>query len=194
MKKTMENLLKAFVGESQARNRYRMYSKVAKKEGYVQIAELFLETAENEWEHGNTFFQLAQELKKDNSKKPDALKFNTEAPFILGTTVDNLKAAIAGEHYENSELYPEFADVAEKEGFTKIATRIRAIAKAELHHEERYTALLKEVEAGTVFKKEQEVEWTCIECGYVHKGKEPPQKCPSCDHDRGYFKIKCEKY
>ncbi|MHC1592391.1 MAG: rubrerythrin [Candidatus Helarchaeales archaeon] len=194
MKKTIECLMKAFVGESQARNRYRMYAKVARKEGYLQISEIFLETAENEWEHGNTFFQLAQELKKESSEEADALKFKTEAPFVLGNTIENLKAAIAGEHYENSDLYPGFAEVAEKEGLIKIATRIRAIAKAEIHHEERYKALLKEVEAGTVFKKEEEVEWTCMECGYVHKGKEPPEKCPSCEHDRSYFKIRCEKY
>jgi rubrerythrin len=194
MKKTIENLTKAFVGESQARNRYTFYSKVAKKEGFEQIAEIFLVTAENEREHASWFFKLINELKKKGKENLDEIKIETAAPTILGTTAENLKAAIAGENYENSKLYPEFADIAEKEGFTEIARRIRAIAIAEKHHEERYRKLLKEVEAGTVFKKTKEVWWVCRECGYMHFGKEPPDKCPSCDHEESFYQIKCEEY
>ena len=194
MKNTIENLLKAFIGESQARNRYTFYAKIAKNEGFEQIAEIFLITAENEKEHASNLFKLINELKKKSSEKLDEIKVEAAAPTVLGSTAENLKAAIAGENYEHTKMYPEFADFAEKEGFPEIATRLRGIAKAEKHHEERYKKLLKEVEAGTVFKKEKDVWWVCRECGYVHFGKEPPEKCPSCDHARSYFQLKCEEY
>lgn len=194
MKNTIENLVKAFIGESQARNRYTFYAKIAKKEGFEQIAEIFLITAENEKEHASNLFKLINELKKKSNEKLDEIKVEVAAPTVLGSTAENLKAAIAGENYENTKMYPEFADVAEKEGFSEIAKRIRAIAKAEKHHEERYKKLLKEVEADTVFKKEKDVWWVCRECGYIHFGKEPPEKCPSCDHVRSYFQLKCEEY
>ena len=194
MKNTIENLVKAFIGESQARNRYTFYAKVAETAGFEQIAGIFLITAENEKEHANNIFKLINELKKKSSEKLDEVKVEASAPTVLGSTAENLKAAIAGENYENTKMYPEFADVAEKEGFPEIAERLRAIAKAEKHHEERYKKLLKEVEAGTVFKKEKEVQWVCRECGYVHLGREPPEKCPSCDHSRSYFQLKCEEY
>ncbi len=190
MKKTVKNLTKAFIGESQARNRYTFYAKVAKKEGFEQIAEIFLITADNEKEHAKRLFEHIQELKEGVNE----IKVEAVAPTVYGNTVENLKAAIAGEHYENTEMYPEFAKVAEEEGLTVIAVRLRAISKAEEHHEERYKKLLKEVEAGTVFKKNKEVWWFCRECGYVHLGKQPPEKCPSCDHDRSFFQIKCEEY
>jgi len=194
VKKTIENLVKAFIGESQARNRYTFYAKVAKKEGFEQIAGIFLITAENEKEHASNLFRLINELKKKSDEELDEIKVEAAAPTILGNTAENLKAAIAGENYENTIMYPEFADVAEKEGFPEIATRLRAIAKAEKHHEERYRKLLKQVETGTFFKKEKEVWWVCRECGYIHFGKEPPEKCPSCDHPRSYFQLKCEEY
>ncbi|MDD5450850.1 MAG: rubrerythrin family protein [Desulfovibrionales bacterium] len=194
MKKTIENLVKAFIGESQARNRYSFYSKIAKKEGFEQIAEIFLITAENEKEHASWLFKLINELKKKSGERLDEIRVEAAAPTVLGTTAENLKAAIAGEHYEYTSMYPEFADMAEKEGLPEIALRLRAIARAEEHHEERYKKLLKEVEAGTVFKKEKEVSWVCRECGYVHFGTEPPEKCPSCDHERSYYQIKCEEY
>ncbi|MGC9346230.1 MAG: rubrerythrin [Candidatus Bathyarchaeales archaeon] len=194
MKNTIENLVKAFIGESQARNRYTFYAKTAKNEGFEQIAEIFLITAENEKEHASNLFKLINELKKKSSEKPDEIKVEAAAHTVHGSTVENLKAAIAGENYEYTEMYPEFADVAEKEGFPEIAARLRAIGKAEEHHEERYKKLLREVEAGTVFRKEKEVWWVCRECGYVHFGKEPPEKCPSCDHPRSYFQLKCEEY
>jgi len=194
MKNTIENLVKAFIGESQARNRYTFYAKIAKNEGYEQIAEILLITAENEKEHASNLFKLINELKKKSNEKLDEIKVEAAAPTVLGSTAENLKAAIAGENYENTKMYPEFAETAEKEGFPEIAERLRAIAKAEGHHEERYKKLLKEVKAGTFFKKEKDVWWVCRECGYVHFGKEPPEECPSCDHLRSYFQLKCEEY
>ena len=190
MGETIENLTKAFIGESQARNRYTFYSKIAKKEGYEQISEIFLISAENEKEHASWLFKLINEL-KDNL---EAIKVAAEAPTALGNTTDNLKAAIAGENYEHTTMYPEFALAAEEEGLTDIATRLRAIAEAEKHHEERYAKLLRELETGTLFKKDKEVWWICRECGYQYFGKTPPEKCPSCDHDQGYYQIKSEEY
>ena len=192
--RTLENLAKAFVGESQARNRYTFYASIARKEGYEQIAEIFSITAENEKEHAETLFKLLNELMEKAGRKLEKIKIDTVVPTTLGSTVDNLKAAIAGEHYEYTEMYPEFADVAEKEGLPDIAKRLRAIAEAERHHEERYKKLLKEVEAGTLFKKDKDVWWVCMECGYVHYGREPPEECPSCKHPRSYFMVKCEEY
>ncbi|MFZ3062406.1 MAG: rubrerythrin family protein [Actinomycetota bacterium] len=194
MQKTIENLAKAFIGESQARNRYTFYSKTAKKEGFEQIAEIFLTTAENEKEHATWLFRLIQELKGKSGQKLESINVEAIAPLVLGDTKENLQAAIAGENYENTVMYPEFANEALGEGLKDIAKRLRAIAKAEEHHEERYTKLLKQVEAGTVFRKETQVYWVCRECGYVHFGVEPPVKCPSCDHDRSYYQIKCEEY
>ncbi|WP_456469336.1 rubrerythrin [Archaeoglobus sp.] len=180
---TLENLVKAFIGESMARNRYTFYAKVAKDEGYVFIQRVFLETAENEKEHAETLFEFIQQLRGDN----DAVNVEAEAPLVLGTTAENLKAAIAGEHYENTEMYPSFADEAEKEGYEEMAARLRAIGKAEEHHERRYRRLLEEIEKGTFFKRDNEVAWICLECGYIHYGTEPPEKCPSCGHSRAYY-------
>ncbi|MFO7872040.1 MAG: rubrerythrin family protein [Candidatus Undinarchaeales archaeon] len=194
IKKTIENLTKAFIGESQARNRYTIYSKIAKKEGYEQVSELFLLTAENEREHAKWLFRMINDLKKKSSEDLDELEVDASAPIILGDTAENLKSAIEGEHYENTEMYPGFADTAEEEGFSDIANRLRAIAKAEKHHEERYSTLLNEVQGKTVFEKEEETAWVCRKCGYVHKGKKPPEKCPSCDHPKNYFELKCEVY
>ncbi|KYH38390.1 MAG: rubrerythrin [Candidatus Bathyarchaeota archaeon B26-1] len=194
MNETIKNLVKAFIGESQARNRYSFYASVAKKEGFEQIAEIFRITAENEKEHASTLFKLINELKKEKGEELDEIKVEAVAPTVLGDTAQNLKAAIAGENHEHTKMYPEFADVAEREGYPEIAARLRAIAKAEEHHEERYRKLLREVEAGTVFKKDREVWWVCRECGYIHYGKEPPERCPSCNHPRSYFQLKCEEY
>ncbi len=194
MEETIKNLVKAFIGESQARNRYTFYAKIARKEGYEQIAEIFSITAENEKEHASTLFKLINELRKEGGEELNEIKVEVSAPLVLGNTVDNLKAAIAGENYEYTRMYPEFADVAEKEGYPEIAAKLRAIAKAEEHHEERFKKLLKEVEAGTVFKKDEEVWWVCRECGYVHYGREPPEKCPSCGHSKSFFQLKCEEY
>ncbi len=194
MRRTLENLVKAFIGESQARNRYTFYANIAKKEGYEQIAEIFLLTAENEKEHAETLFELINNIKKKLGEPITEIKVEASAPLILGNTIENLKAAIAGENYEHTRMYPEFAEIAEKEGLPEVAVRLRAIAKAEEHHEERYRKLLKEVEAGTIFKKDKEVWWVCRKCGYVYYGKEPPEKCPSCGHSRNYFQVKCEEY
>ncbi len=194
MEKTIKNLTKAFIGESQARNIYTFYSKIAKKEGFEQIAEIFLITAENEKEHATWLFRLINELKKKSKENLNEIKVEAATPTVLSTTAENLKAAIAGENYEYTKMYPEFADDAEKEKLPEIARRLRAIAKAEEHHEERYKKLLKEVEAGTVFKKQKEVWWVCRECGYVNFGKQSPERCPSCDHERSFYQIKCEEY
>lgn len=190
MKQTLENLTKAFIGESQARNRYTFYASVAQKEGYEQIAEIFRMTADNEKEHAKRLFEHIQELKVDAGE----LEVMGKAPLTLNNTIENLKAAIAGEHWEYSEMYPGFAKVAAEEGLTEISARLLSIAKAETHHEERYIKILKEVEAGTVFKKTEEVEWFCRECGYVHKGATPPDKCPACGHDKNFYQVKCETY
>ncbi len=191
---TIKNLVKAFIGESQARNRYTFYAKVAKKEGYEQISEIFEITAENEREHAKALYQMILSIAEKTGEKIDAVTVEAEAPIAFGTTAENLKAAIGGENYEHTKMYPEFAEVAEKEGFPEIAARLRAIAKAEEHHEERFKKLLKELEAGTLFKKDKEVYWVCRKCGYVHYGTEPPEKCPLCRHPKNYFQLKCEEY
>ena len=194
MEKTLENLTKAFIGESQARNRYTFYAKVAKKEGFEQISDIFLLTAENEREHAKWLFRMIDELRQKIPEKPDEINVEAAAPLTLGSTAENLAAAIVGENYETTTMYPAFADVAESEGLDEIARRLRMIAVAEAHHEERYRKLLATVEADTVFMKDTTVTWVCRKCGYVHKGKEPPGKCPVCDHPRAYFEIKCEEY
>lgn len=194
MKKTIENLTQAFIGESQARNRYTFYSKIAKKEGFEQIAEIFLLTADNEREHAKRLFEEINKLKEKNGENLEEIKIEVSAPITLGTTLQNLKSAIAGENYEYTKMYPQFAEVAREEGLPEIADRLKAIAVAEQHHGERYKKILKEVEAGTVFKKDKKVWWVCRECGYAHFGEEPPLKCPSCDHERSFYQIKCEEY
>lgn len=194
MSETLKNLAKAFIGESQARNRYTMYAKAARKEGYEQIANLFLITADNEREHAKWNFRMIQEVKKKLKFSEEAITVDAEAPLVLDNTIANLKAAIAGEHYEYETMYPEFADVAEKEGFSKIADRLRAIGDAEKHHEERYKKLLAQIEGKTVFKKAEKVTWVCQKCGHVHEGEEPPDSCPSCSHPSNYFEILCETY
>ncbi|MGZ7209658.1 MAG: rubrerythrin [Methanobacterium sp.] len=194
MKKTMENLAKAFIGESQARNRYTLYSKVAKKDGYIQLAEIFLITAENEREHAKWLMKMIQGLKEESGEAIDELQVEAAAPVIYGTTVENLKAAIAGEHYENSEMYPGFADVAEEEGLLDISDRLMSIGHAEVHHEDRYTKILEQIQAGTLWKKDEDVEWNCTKCGHIFVGTEPPEKCPSCDHPAKYFELRSEKF
>jgi len=193
MKKTLENLTKAFIGESQARNRYTFYAKIAKKEGFEQIAAIFQLTADNEKEHAKRLFEHIQELKEKLGEK-DEVTVEAVSPNVYGTTEENLQAAIGGEHYEHTDMYPSFAKAAEEEGLTEIAARLGAIAKAEEHHEERYKKLLEIVKDGTVFKKSKKVWWMCRECGYIHFGENPPEKCPSCGHPQSYFELKCEEY
>ncbi len=190
MKKTLENLTKAFIGESQARNKYNIYAKVAKEEGFEKIAEIFAQTAENEKEHAIWLFKLITKIKKS----PSEIKVEINSSFVLGTTFKNLEAAIRGENYEWKSMYPEFAKIAEKEGYPEIGKRLKAIAIAEMHHEKRFKAILKELKQKRIFKKEKSVMWVCRECGYIHKGTKPPEKCPSCSHPKGYFELLCEKF
>jgi len=194
MNETIKNLTKAFIGESMARNRYTFFAKIAQKEGFEQISNIFLETAEQEREHASNLYKLINELKKKAGERIDSIIVESEAGVVYGDTIDNLKASIAGENYEHTTMYPEFASIAEKEGSIEIAKKLRAIAIAELHHEERYKKLLKEIQNATVFKKTNKVYWICIKCGYMEEGMEPPKECPSCGHSTAYFQVKCEEY
>ncbi|MFP4697648.1 MAG: rubrerythrin [Eubacteriales bacterium] len=189
--KTAENLLKAFAGESQARNRYTMYANVAKKEGYVQIHNIFLETAENEQQHAKTFFKF---LSNDEEINGTAIDIEATYPVALGDTKFNLLAASEGENEEWSDLYPEFAKVAEEEGFKEIANVFRAIASVEKHHESRYKKLASNIENNSVFEKPNKVYWKCTKCGYIHEGTEAVKVCPSCSHPQSYFELNIEAY
>jgi len=193
MKQTLINLTKAFLGESQARNRYTFFASTARFEGFEQIGAIFLETADQEKTHAKELYKLIKILKEKEGIKED-LHVEADVPVVFGTTKENLKAAIAGENHEHTSMYPEFADIAEKEGFNDIAKKLRAIAKAEQHHEERYIKLLSHLENGTTFKREQDTYWVCRECGYMHYGKEAPEKCPSCDHPQAFYQVKSEDY
>jgi len=194
MNKTIVNLSKAFIGESQARNRYTFYAKIAQKEGYEQIAAIFLATAEQEKTHAKRLFEHINELKKETNEDLNEIPLESSVPTTYSTTIENLRAAIAGENHEYTIMYPEFAKQAEEDGYGAIAVRLRSIARAEEHHEERYKKLLAQLEAGTIFNKDKEVWWVCRECGYVHFGTTPPEKCPSCDHPKAFYEIKCEEY
>ena len=190
MKKTLENLIKAFIGESQARNRYTFYAKIAQKEGFEQIGGIFLETADQEKQHAKRLFEHIQILKG----KLNAVKIEAEAPLVYGKTADNLKAAIAGEHFEYSKMYPEFAEIAQQEGFEEIAKVFTSIAVAEKRHEERYNALAKNIADGLVFKRDKAVSWVCRNCGYVREGQEAPQTCPACAHPQSYYELEAANY
>ncbi|MCI4626396.1 MAG: rubrerythrin family protein [Candidatus Magnetoovum sp. WYHC-5] len=184
--KTEKNLLCAFAGESQARNRYTYFASQAKKEGYEQIAGIFQETADNEKEHAKKFFKFLE---------GGEVEIIAAFPAgVIGTTAENLKAAAAGENHEHTTLYPEFANIAMQEGFNEIAATFRLIASVEQHHEKRYLALLKNVESNSVFKKATDSHWKCRNCGYVHKGTEAPEKCPACQHPKSYFELLVENY
>lgn len=184
--KTEKNLLKAFAGESQARNRYTYFSSVAKKEGYEQIAAIFLETAENEKEHAKVFFKYLQGGNTEITVSYPAGR--------IGTTSENLFESANGEKEEWDSLYPEFEKIARKEGFNEIAISFKEIAEVEEHHEKRYRNLLENVKSGKVFKKNVEVEWVCRNCGYVHKGKDAPKLCPACKHSQSYYEVLSENY
>lgn len=183
---TEKNLLKSFAGESQARNRYTYFASVAKKEGYEQISALFLETADNEKEHAKVFFKYLE--------GGDAEITATYPAGKIGSTAENLLAAANGELEEWGTLYPDFATVADSEGFAEIATSWREIAEVEEHHEARYRKLLANVEAGLVFRRGEEVLWKCRNCGYVHRGTEAPELCPACQHPRSYYELFVESY
>ncbi|GAB6886946.1 rubrerythrin family protein [Desulfothermus okinawensis JCM 13304] len=184
--KTEKNILTAFAGESQARNRYTYFASQAKKEGYVQISKIFEETANQEKEHAKRLFKLLEGGEVEITGSFPAGK--------IGTTLENLKAAAEGENYEHTQMYPEFAKIAREEGFEDIAKVFEAIAVAEEFHEKRYKKLAENIEKGMVFKKEEEVVWRCQNCGYLHKGKEAPEACPACAHPRAHFELVCENY
>ena len=183
---TEKNLLTAFAGESQARNRYTYFASKAKKEGYVQISDIFTETANQEKEHAKRFFKFLE-----------GGEIEIAAAFpagVIGTTLENLKAAAAGEHYEHTEMYPGFAKVAREEGFNEIALVFEAVSVAEKQHEKRYVDLAANIDAGKVFKKDDTVTWRCRNCGYLHEGEEAPNLCPACDHPQDHFELLGENW
>ncbi len=184
--KTEKNLLASFAGESQARNRYDYFASVAKKEGYVQISEIFKETALNEKEHAKRFFKYL-----------DGGDVEISAAYpagVIGTTKENLLAAAEGEHEEWSSIYSDMKDTASEEGFDEIANQFEEIAEVEEEHEARYRKLLSNIKQGKVFKRDERVRWKCINCGYVHEGKEAPEVCPACKHPQSYYQLKEETY
>lgn len=183
---TEQNLLKSFAGESQARSRYTFFASVAKKEGYEQIAGVFLETAEQEKEHAKRFFKFLEGGK---------LEITASFPAgVIGTTVENLAAAADGENEEWAELYPAYADTAEEEGFKQIAVVFRMVAKVEAEHERRYRKLLQNVKENKVFEKDEVIRWQCRNCGFVYEGKTAPTTCPACAHPQAYFEPMKENY
>lgn len=184
--KTEKNLLAAFAGESQARNRYTYFASAAKKAGYEQIAAIFLETADNEKEHAKRFFQLLE-----------GGDLEITAAFPAGNIQDtrqNLEAAAAGEHLEWTKLYKEAEETAMKEGFTEVAGQFKEIAEVEEEHEKRYRKLARNLQKDEVFKKNTAVKWKCRNCGYVHEGKDAPEQCPACAHPQAYYELFCENY
>ena len=187
--KTAENLLKSFAGESQARNRYTYYASVAKKEGYLQISNLFIETAENEKEHAKRFFKLL-----NASLKGEALEITAAYPVGLGDTKFNLLAAAKGENEEWTTLYPSFAKTADEEGFPDVAIAYRRIIEVEKRHEERYKKLYENVNTNSVFKKDTVSLWKCNNCGYIYEGEGAPEICPACLHPQSYFELFVENY
>jgi len=184
--KTEQCLLAAFAGEAQARNRYTFFASVAKKEGYEQISAIFQKTADEEKEHGKLFFK---QLKGGTAEVVAAYPAGT-----IGTTRENLLAAADGEKHEWDTLYPDFAKVAEEEGFSEIAQLFRDVATVEAHHEQRYRKLLAGIVQGTVFSRDSPALWYCRNCGHVHEDREAPEKCPVCDHPQAHFEIFCENY
>jgi rubrerythrin len=184
--RTEKNLLTAFAGESQARNRYTYFASQAKKEGYVQMSAIFEETANQEKEHAKRLFKLLE---------GGEVEITGAFPAgVIGSTLENLKAAAAGENYEHTRMYPEFARIAEEEGFNEIAAVFRAIAVAEKQHEKRYNDLAANIEADRVFKREKPVVWRCRNCGYLHTGTEAPEKCPACAHPKAHFELLGENW
>lgn len=179
---TEKNILTAFIGESQARNKYTYFASVAKKEGYVQISKIFEETANHEKEHAKRLFKFLE--------GGEAEIVATFPAGVIGNTLENLKAAAAGENEEYTHMYPEFAKIAREEGFPQIAAVMENIAVAEAYHEERYKSLIANIENDAVFVKGEEISWRCQNCGYTHKGTTAPVKCPACDHAQAHFEIK----
>lgn len=184
--KTEKNLLTAFAGESQARNRYTYFASKAKKQGYEQISAIFLETADNEKEHAERLFKFLE-----GGEAEIAASFPAG---VIGDTKDNLKASASGENYEHTTMYPDFARIAEKEGFDEISAVFRSIANAEKQHEKRYLGLMENIQKGRVFKREKTVKWKCRNCGYIHEGPEAPDECPACAHPKAYYELLGENW
>ncbi|MBA3012755.1 MAG: rubrerythrin family protein [Proteobacteria bacterium] len=183
---TEKNLLTAFAGESQARNRYTYFASAAKKEGYIQISEIFTETASQEKEHAKRFFKFLE--------GGEVEIIGVFPAGVIGTTLENLKAAAAGEEFEWTQMYPGFAAIAKKEGFDAVATVFEMISIAEKQHEKRYKELAANVEAGKVFKKKTRIKWRCRNCGYVHEGEEAVELCPACEHPQAHFEVLAENW
>ena len=184
--KTEKNLMAAFAGESQARNRYTYFSSKARKEGFRQIAEIFEETANQEREHAKRLFKFMP--------GGEAEITGTFPSGVIGDTVENLKAAASGENHEWTNMYPTFSKIAEEEGFEEIAKTFSSIAIAEKQHERRYLALARNIAEGRVFKKDTPVTWRCLNCGYIHQGSEAPDECPACNHPQAHFEVLKENY
>jgi rubrerythrin len=182
---TEKNLLAAFAGESQARNRYTYFAAQAQKEGFEYIAAIFLETANHEREHARRFFGFLEGGDVEITASYPAGK--------IGTSMENLKAAAEGEYAEHSSIYPKFAEIAKEEGFPEVAAAFRSVAIVEKYHEARYRKLLKKVEEGKVFKSDKVIRWRCLNCGYIHEGKNPPQRCPACQFAEAFFEPLCEE-
>ncbi len=187
---TAKNLMISMAGEAQATFRYNIAAKQAKKEGYVQIRDIFEETARNEVEHAKRFYKFLREAYEPG----EGINVDWDYPVTYANTVDNLQGAIDGEHEEAHKMYPEFADLAEKEGFPEIAYVWREIAEVEEAHEERFRKLLDNIKNDRVFKRDEEILWKCNNCGYIHKGKSAPDVCPACNHKQEYFEIFVETY
>lgn len=183
---TEKNILTAFAGESQARNRYTYFASQARKDGYVQIAAIFEETANQEKEHAKRLFKLLEGGEAEITARFPA--------GVIGSTLENLQEAAAGESYENTTMYPRFAEVARLEGFVEIAAVFQAIGKAEVHHEQRYRKLIANIEGDRVFRREEAVTWRCRNCGYTHEGREATALCPSCAHPQAHFELYAETY
>jgi rubrerythrin len=179
--RTEKNLLASFAGESQARNRYTLFARAAEKEGFPHIQNIFLETADNERVHAGRMFKFLE---------GGMVQITATYPAgVVGTTEQNLEAAASGEHEENSKIYPEFAAIAQEEGFGEIATFYRMLCNAEIFHENRYKAQLADLKNGAMFKRSSKVKWKCQRCGYIHEGAEAPKSCPCCQHPQKYFEV-----
>ncbi|MGH4052203.1 MAG: rubrerythrin [Clostridium sp.] len=186
---TAQNLMRGFAGEAQARNRYTYYASVAKKEGYIQISNIFTETAGNELAHAKVFFKFLNE-----QLNGDSVEINAGYPVGLGDTKANLLSGVNGETEEWTEVYPSFGNVAEKEGFPEIALAFRKVAEIEKHHAERFKLLLTSLENNTIYHRDSPVNWICSNCGYIYEGTDAPKICPVCKHPQGYYEVLAEKY
>ena len=189
---TAINLMRAFAGESQARNRYYFAAGVEDKEGYKQIKDVFIETAENERAHAKVFYNLISE--GFQGKLPINIDISAGYPVVSGTTLDHLKGGVDGEHEEFAIIYPSFAQIAQDEGFPEVANTFRLIADIENHHKERFEKLYENVKNNTVFHKEQKVQWICSNCGHIHEGTDAPTLCPACKHPQSYFEVFIEAF